>query len=118
MVTLRRVGVVSAGRIGFWMGVAFALINFSVFLLLIIFLGKVSIQDIPVDFWVRALLLTGFAGLQASFMWGMVAFIYNMAARNGGGLELDFDMPGSSVSSDNKRKNDDAGETDDNPQIV
>lgn len=103
MVTLRRIGVRSAGRVGFWLGVALATVNIVVVLL---FLLIVVQQNPPASFFVRALVFTFFSGVQSALMLGMMAFVYNLIARNYGGLELDFDMPGQG-SDGEKRKNDD-----------
>jgi len=104
MVTLRRIGVQSAGRMGFWLGIAFATINISIILIFLLLVARVPLAAFGLNFWVRVALSISLAGVQGAFTWGMFAFVYNMAANAGGGLELEFDMPGTSTNGE-KRKN-------------
>lgn len=103
MVILRRIGVRSAGKVGFWLGVTLATINVVIFF---IFLAFVLQKMPPAEFFVRAIVFTFFTGVQTALILGGVAFLYNIIARNHGGLELDFEMP-SPPTNGEKRKNDD-----------
>lgn len=102
MVTLRRIGVRSAGRAGFFMGLATSVTNFAFFLFLLVIVHGVPISVIDSDMWRQIGLSCLLSSLIMSFAVGMFAFIYNIAPSIGG-LQLEFDMPDAPSS---KRKND------------
>lgn len=115
MVTLRRIGVVSAGRVGFWVGVAVMLTIIMLSLLLAATFGNLPLRSLGLDFLIRVAFSLMMSGIQFAFLFGMLAFIYNRAASVGGGIELDFDMPGATGS---KRKNGETDDESDKPDIV
>lgn len=103
MVTLKRVGLRSAGRVGFWLGVAFAIVNFTIFLFFLLVIAGIPLNLLDVQFWLRVALSLFFSGLNSAISFGIMAFFYNWVSKSFGGLELEFDsldMP------TEKRKND------------
>ncbi len=104
MVTLRRIGVRSAGRLGFWLGMALSITQLAIFLLVLIFLARVPLTELKLDFWLRLVQVVVFSALNAAFTFGMFAYLYNLVARSWGGLELEFDPQ---EPKQDKRKNDD-----------
>jgi flagellar biosynthesis protein FliQ len=104
MVTLRRIGVRSAGRLGFWLGMALSITQLVIFLLILIFLARVPLSELGLDFWLRLLQVVLFSALNSAFTFGMFAYLYNLISRSYGGLELEFEP----ISpQETKRKNDD-----------
>lgn len=104
MTTLRRIGPVSAGRVGFWMGV---LLNLTLLIIALVFLAAFGVIDqvgFGRDFWIGVLRSTLVSGITTAITWGTAAYLYNLSARFGGGLQFEFEMD--SPSSDEKRKND------------
>lgn len=113
MVTLRRIGIRSAGRVGFFMGMATSVANFAFFLFLIVVVHGVPISLLGPDLWQQIGLSILISSVIMSFAFGMFAFIYNLAPSIGG-LQLEFDMPDAPRP---KRKND-ALDDDDSIDIV
>lgn len=101
MVTLRRVGLVSAGRVGFWFSVATNM-AFLMFALVIMIMNDFPITRLPPEFWIKLAIMMTINGLISSFSAGMTAFIYNMISKSFGGLQLEFEMPDTVTE---KRKN-------------
>lgn len=91
MVILKRIGVVSAGRIGFWMGIAGSLTQLVIFLFFLTIVGNVSITDIPFVAWQRIFFSTLIGGFITAFSVGAYAYVYNLNADRFGGLELEFE---------------------------
>lgn len=104
MVTLRRIGVRSAGRIGFWLGMALSITQLAIFLVFIFIVGQVSLTDLGLDFWLSLLQVVILSAANSAFTFGMMAYLYNLVSRRYGGLQLEFE-PGDTPA--NKRKNDD-----------
>lgn len=102
MVTLRRISLISAGRVGFWFSVA---TNLTFVLISIIFMiiSNVPITSISLDFWIRLIVILTLNGLISSFSAGAMAFIYNMIAKSFGGLQMEFEMVDTPLAE--KRKN-------------
>ncbi|MDQ7027676.1 MAG: hypothetical protein Q9P01_18930 [Anaerolineae bacterium] len=101
MVTLRRVGLRSAGRVGFWFSVATNM-AFLMFALVMAIINDFPVTRLPLEFWLKMAIMMAINGLFSSFSAGMTAFLYNIVSKSFGGLQLEFEMP-DSVS--NKRKN-------------
>lgn len=101
MITLRRIGVFSAARVGFLFGLATGIVHLIIGVTMFI-LGGGSLAEIPMELW----RLLAFSILISSFVLAgvvfMFAFLYNISPGLGG-LKLEFDMQGASVE---KRKND------------
>ena len=93
MVILRRIGIRSAGNLGFWVGLAFGLINFFIFMAFVFFVGHVPLREIPMSFFFRVAMALFFGSMQSAFTFGMFAFVYNRVAQNTGGLQLEFSDP-------------------------
>lgn len=104
MVKLRRIGVRSAGRFGFWFGVAASLSQIIIALIILFFVYGVPPTAIPLDAWLRVASSIFIGGLATAFSMTVFSFIYNWSANSFGGLELDFEMPSAPVE---KRKNGD-----------
>lgn len=104
MVTLRRIGIRSAGRLGFWVGVALAITLLTFILSLAFFLGGLRLTELGLDFWLEALRYVVTNGLSTAFTFGMFSFIYNLISKTWGGLELEFEPIPTQTE---KRKNDD-----------
>lgn len=102
MVTLRRIGVRSAGRVGFFMGMATSVANFAFFLFVVIVIYGVPISVIDSDLWRQIGLSILISSMVTSFAFGMFAFFYNLSPSIGG-LQLEFDIPDAPRP---KRKND------------
>lgn len=115
MVTLRRIGVRSAGNLGFWFGVAFGVINFVFFLIILLFVFGVPLRELPSELWVRVAIGLVLGGLQTAFSFGMMAFIYNRISGNFGGLQLEFSAPIAPAPQEKAKTGDADGET---PEIV
>ena len=101
MVTLRRVGLRSAARVGFWISVATNI----VFLLIgavIMIMNGVPILRQPPEFWVRLIIMLALNGVFSALSTFITAYLYNIVARTFGGLELEFEMMDGVVT---KRKN-------------
>lgn len=113
MVTLRRIGVQSAGRFGFFIGMTTSIANFTFFFFMLFVVHGVPISVLPPDIWREIGLSIFFSSTVMSFAVGMFAFLYNMSPSIGG-LQLEFDMPDSPRS---KRKNDDSDD-DNSVEIV
>ncbi len=99
MITLRRIGVFSAARVGFIFGLASGIFYLVVGITMFIISGG-SLTDLPPGIWG----FIAFNILISSLMLGgvvlMFAFLYNTGL---GGLKLEFDSGASYVE---KRKND------------
>lgn len=103
MVTLRRISLISAGRVGFWFSVATNL-TFVLIGILFMIIGNVPISRLSIDFWIRLIVMLTLNGLFSSLTAGAMASIYNIIAKNFGGLQLEFDMVDAPTRT--KRKND------------
>lgn len=108
MITLRRIGVQSAGRVGFWLGIATAAANIIVALVMLFIQLGIPPTSLPPEIWQQIGLGILISGIVTALAMGLFAFLYNM---NGafGGLELEFDMPD---APDDKRKNGESEEDD------
>jgi len=116
MVTLKRIGVVSAGRIGFWMGVALSITQLFFLLFFLTVVGEVSLKDIPFIFWQRMLIGMLFSATFTAISVGTYAFIYNLNAERFGGLELEFEVM--DTPSEPKRKNSTPPASDEETTVV
>lgn len=114
MVTLRRIGIRSAGNLGFWLAVAFGLINFFMFMIFILFFARIPLRELPIDFFMQFGFFIFLGAVNAAFSAGMMAFIYNRISKNFGGLQLEFSMPVATVEEKDKTGDAD-GET---PEII
>ncbi|MEL6406009.1 MAG: hypothetical protein AAFR81_16685 [Chloroflexota bacterium] len=103
MVTLKRIGIISAGRVGFWMGVALSVTQLIFLLFFLTIIADISLTDLPFLFWQQMFIGLLFSGAITAFSVGMYAFIYNMNANRFGGLELEFEVM--DTPSEPKRKN-------------
>lgn len=103
MVTLRRVGLMSAGRMGFWLGMAFAIVQSTIFIVFLVALG-VPFNKLPPDFWWQLGIGILFSSVSAALSYGTFAFLYNMTASMFGGLKLEFDTLDTPAAQE-KRKN-------------
>ena len=103
MVTLRRVSLISAGRVGFWFSVATNL-TFIIISVLFMIIANVPITSLGIDFLVRMAVILTLNGLISSFTAGATAYIYNIIANKFGGLQFEFDVVDSAAGG--KRKND------------
>ena len=101
MVTLRRIGLRSAARVGFWFSVA-TNIFFLLIGAIIMIMNGVPVLHQPIEFWIRLVLMLALNGLFSSFSTVIMAFLYNVIARSFGGVELEFEAMDSVI---NKRKN-------------
>ena len=101
MVTLRRIGLWSAARVGFWFSVASNLVFLFIGLILMI-LNNVPVTQLPLDFWIRLLIIITLNGFFSSLSTVIMAFLYNRIAKTFGGIELEFEMPDGVTE---KRKN-------------
>ncbi len=104
MVTLRRIGVRSAGRLGFWLGAALSITQLTIFLIFLIIFARIPLNELGLDFWLRLVQVVILSAANSAFTFGMMAYLYNVVSRRYGGLELEFE-PGDTP--DKKRKNDD-----------
>ena len=91
MVNLRRIGVRSAGRVGFWLGVAMSTTQLLIFLVFFLVIIGGSPTVLGGEFWSRVIISIGVSGFASAFSAGMFAFIYNMNTRIFGGLQLEFE---------------------------
>ena len=101
MITLRRIGVFSAARVGFLFGLATGIVHLMIGITMFMFSGG-SLAEIPTEVWrflAFSILMSSFVLATVVFMF---AFLYNLSSGMGG-LKLEFDMQGASVE---KRKND------------
>ena len=103
MVKLKRIGVLSAGKTGFWVGFALTITQIIFFLLFITLVGRVNIGHLPPSLWVRMAISTFLSALGAGITWGAIAYIYNLVSGIHGGLELYFEP----ADTQEKRKNED-----------
>ncbi|MCA9915029.1 MAG: hypothetical protein KC496_16860 [Anaerolineae bacterium] len=104
MVTLRRIGVRSAGRIGFWLGMALSITQLAIFLFFVLVFAGIPLHELGLDFWLRLVQVVLLSAANSAFTFGMMAYLYNVVSRRYGGLQLEFE-PGDTP--ENKRKNDD-----------
>lgn len=101
MITLRRIGVFSAGRVGFLFGLATGIVHLGIGITLFI-LGGGSLAEIPLELWRLLAMSIVMSSLVLAGVMTMFAFLYNISPGSGG-LKLEFDMQGASIT---KRKND------------
>jgi hypothetical protein len=101
MVTLRRIGLRSAARVGFWFSVA-TNIFFLLIGAIIMIMNGVPVLQQPPEFWIRLVIMLTLNGLFSSLSTVIMAFLYNVIANAFGGIQLEFEMPDAVV---NKRKN-------------
>lgn len=104
MVTLKRIGVKSAGLIGFWFGAALIMTQITFFIVLF----AIESSSFPrflfsLDFWIVILQLIISVALQTAIFFGASAYIYNLVSNLHGGLKLEFEPVDSATA---KRKND------------
>lgn len=101
MVTLKRIGMGSALRVGFFFSLITTVVQLSFWLFRIIVLEGVPISVIPAEFWselaINILINCAVTGVGI----GIFAFIYNNFGI--GGLQLEFEMHN---TPNEKRKND------------
>ncbi len=104
MVTLKRVGVKSAGMIGFWLGAALTITQIT-FFILIFTLESPGLPDFlrRLDFWVAMVQIIISVALQTAVFFGASAYIYNLISKWHGGLKLEFET----LPVATKRKNED-----------
>lgn len=114
MVTLRRIGVVSAGRVGFWMGLATSFVNFVVILMFLVY-NDIPVWEFPPEIWYQIGLQILISSIIMSFAVGMFAFLYNLNKNVFGGLKLEFEMPN---NRDEKRKNNAFNDNDEDTTMV
>ena len=103
MVSLRRIGLYSAGRLGFWLGLALALTNFVIFMVFLLVVAQVPLSAFGLGFFIRVVIGLVLSAVNSAITFGTMAFLYNTVANGFGGLQLEFeplDTP------DNKPKND------------
>jgi|GEM_PF-4521727 len=100
MVTLRRIGVVSAGRVAFFFGFATTIVNIAFALFMIVVVQGVPISVFPPDIWFQLALNILLSSAIMAVGAGLFAFLYNLNSGIGG-LKLEFEMQGGE-----KRKND------------
>ena len=103
MLTLRRIGIQSAGRVGFWLGVVTSVANIIVALVMLYVQLGIPPTGIPPEIWQQIGLSIFLSGIVTALAMGLFAFLFNMSGLFGG-LELEFDMPD---SPNEKRKNED-----------
>jgi hypothetical protein len=101
MVTLRRVGLMSAARVGFWFSVVTNLIFLTIGFVIMI-LNNVPVTRLPPEMWMQLAIIITLNGLVSSFSAMATAFIYNLIAKSFGGIQMEFEMPDTMTE---KRKN-------------
>jgi hypothetical protein len=101
MVTLKRIGLRSAARVGFWFSVATNVV-FLFITFIILIMNNVPVTRLPPEFWIKLVISLILNGLFSSLSAMVMAFIYNRISRSFGGLQLEFEMADVVV---NKRKN-------------
>jgi hypothetical protein len=101
MITLRKIGVQSAWRIGFLLGVATTIANVIGFFVILFVRQGIPPTVFPAEVWMEIALGVLISGIITALAMGLFAALYNM---NGlfGSLKLEFDMPDSPSE---KRKN-------------
>jgi hypothetical protein len=103
MVTLKRVGVKSAGLIGFWLGAALTITQITIFILMFTLSSSAPPEFLlRLDFWVAILRIIISVALQTAVFFGASAYIYNLISKWHGGLKLEFET----LPVARKRKND------------
>lgn len=109
MVTLRRIGVQSAGRVGFWLGVATSIANLTIGLIYLFIVFGVPPTVVLAELWKDIAISIPISGAVTGLAMALFASLYNMKGAFGG-LELEFDM--SATASEEKRKNGDSETSD------
>ncbi|MEO1290408.1 MAG: hypothetical protein AAFV93_21900 [Chloroflexota bacterium] len=104
MVTLRRIGIFSAGRVGFFFGVATSIMNVAFAIFWLVVVQGVPISVLPPDIWGQIAFNILISSFVVSLGMGAFAFLYNLSP-GFGGLKLEFEMHDGGISP--KRKNDD-----------
>lgn len=92
MVKLSRIGVNSAGRVGFWLGVATIVANIIAGLIFLFVVHGIPPTMIPLDVWKDIAIQVILTGSVTSLAMGLFAVIYN-SGNFFGGLELEFESP-------------------------
>ncbi|MGB7339197.1 MAG: hypothetical protein WBC91_09920 [Phototrophicaceae bacterium] len=103
MVTLKRIGVSSAGRVGFFFSLITTLVHFSVWLFTLIVIEGVPISVIPAELWRQIAINILINCLVSGVAFACFALVYNWMPNTG--LQLEFEVHPTSTE---KRKNDDA----------
>lgn len=114
MVTLRRIGIVSAGRVGFFFALATSIANVAFALFWLVVINGVPISVLPPDIWFQIALNVFLSSLVMALGVCLFAFLYNLNVGTGG-LQLEFDTPTAYAS---KRKNDEFIDDDDSSDVV
>lgn len=91
MVTLRRIGVASAGRVAFLFGFATSFVNILFALFMLVFIQGVPISVLPPEIWMQIAINILLSSLVMAFGTGLFALLYNLGS---GGLQLEFEMQG------------------------
>jgi hypothetical protein len=92
MVKVRRVGLLSAARFGFWLGFASILARI-LFILVMMALNGIPPTAIPLEEWIEAMKFMVIVGLMSAFSIFVFAVIYNWSTSIFGGLELEIELP-------------------------
>lgn len=111
MVKLSKIGVNSASRVGFWLGVATVVANVIAGLIFLFVVEGIPPTQIPIEIWKQVAFSILITGCVTSMTMSLFAFLYNLNGSLFGGLELEFESPD---SFNDKRKNgeDEADELD------
>jgi hypothetical protein len=91
MMRLRRIGVFSAGRFGFWLGLALTLAEIIVALFMLAMNG-IPPTALPPEIWGQIAWFIFVTALIMAFSVFVFALIYNWSTDIFGGLELEFEM--------------------------
>jgi hypothetical protein len=101
IVKLSRIGVGSAARSGFWLGVATSIANVIVGLIFLFVVHGIPPTQLPPEIWKQVAFSIMISGAVTALAMRLFALIYN-SGNIFGGLELEFEMPD---TPDEKRKN-------------
>ena len=101
MVTLRRIGVGSAFRVGFLFALATSVVNIAFAIFWLVFINGVPLSVLPPEIWGQLAFNIALSSLVMALGIGFFALMYNLGF---GGLKLEFDVPSTPAE---KRKNDD-----------